>query len=47
MRFIALQDPTDNWMVYDLLFETRRVSPAECIMAFREKRPSILQTRRT
>ena len=22
MRFIALQDPTDNWMVYDLLSET-------------------------
>jgi hypothetical protein len=21
MRFIALQDPTDNWMVYDLSFE--------------------------
>lgn len=22
MRFIALQDPTDNWMVYDQLSET-------------------------
>jgi hypothetical protein len=20
MRFVALQDPTDNWMVYDMLF---------------------------
>jgi hypothetical protein len=25
VRFIALQDPTDNWMVYDLVFEV----PAE------------------